>query len=132
MESFLILVGSIFVAFFSEKILMLLLIKNLYQVEDKEEISDSPLLTNNFKTSKVTPINPIIKEEEEKKLPSPTMNSNKNIAMHVRSMVEDDDIDLDELEDTQPYQEMTELQQEVMDNKLKTDVNRRRNYEYIY
>ena len=56
--------GGIFVTFFAEKILMLSLISNLYQVEDKSDISDSPLLNRKLKTPKVKPVNFLIEEDK--------------------------------------------------------------------
>jgi hypothetical protein len=55
--------GGIFVAFFAEKILMLSLISNLYQVEDKTDILDPPLVARKLRTPKVKPVNFL---EEEK------------------------------------------------------------------
>jgi hypothetical protein len=60
------LLGSIFVAFFAEKILMLSLISNLYQVEDKKDTVDSLILTFKFKTTKVIPVNSKMKKQKKK------------------------------------------------------------------
>jgi hypothetical protein len=57
--------GSIFVAFFSENILMLSLISSLYQTEDNKEVRDYPILNQNNITSKVVPIDYKIEEEKE-------------------------------------------------------------------
>jgi hypothetical protein len=59
------LAGSIFVAFFSENILMLSLISSLYQTEDKKEVCDYPILNQNNITSKVVPIDSKIEEEKD-------------------------------------------------------------------
>jgi hypothetical protein len=114
------LFGSIFVTFFAEKILMLSLISNLYQVEDREDASNLPILTHN-NTTRVMPLNSKIeerkerkerkegKEEEEKEEikveeekeeikveeeKTPSMERNKDGAAHADLTADDDGIDL--------------------------------------
>jgi hypothetical protein len=66
--------GGIFVTFFAEKILMLSLISNLYQVENKKDTFDSLVSTHKISATKVMAKNPKMqvnthKIEEEEKLP---------------------------------------------------------------
>jgi hypothetical protein len=82
------IIGEIFVAFFAEKILMLSLISNLYQVEDANEVSKAALLVQNIKTSKVKPINSKI---EEDKLPDINKKSH-----YADSGIDQQYVDIDE------------------------------------
>jgi hypothetical protein len=122
--------GSIFVAFFSEKILMLSLISDLYQVEDKRDTLDFSPLDRKHETLKVMPKNPQI---EEKKTPD-VSSRNKSMAKLEDSQVNESFIDSDahanNIELLPLNQEMTEVQQEHMAVKLRTVIKRRRNYNY--
>lgn len=58
------IIGGIFVAFFADKILMLSLMSKLYQVEDEKQEADPPVFTQNFRTSRVSPVDHMFEEEK--------------------------------------------------------------------
>jgi hypothetical protein len=58
------IIGGIIVTFFSDKILMLSLMSNLYQVEGDKEAADPATPTQNFQVSKVVPVSHMFEEEK--------------------------------------------------------------------